>query len=351
MNYKRFHLLEKTQVLLAGGGLLAVIYFFGAGGAFRPADPLGPIVLIPEGRWASLLLAGAMLLGLSVLTAAATTHSRPEGGLLTALVAMGGLSLRSAPMDSLLWRWDADRGGLYGGLILEVLLLAAAVMLAEGLVMLLRTTLARRRPAWVWSDPLDTLTESQRKILRASRTPLRGDAERVRSAGHMPHTLLGDLGGWWWGGRAGSKEFRADRRRQRGRAFRDGAACLAMGAAGGIFLTTLLMQSDLRGQILFSLAAAFALAALAARHVFPTRSMYVAWLMPVVAAMVFYLLAALTRGEVRPPYLALPLDWITAGCGGSLLGFWVAGRMQESRVFETLDRQRQKGAAEGSLVP
>ncbi|MBN1943269.1 MAG: hypothetical protein JW849_08245 [Phycisphaerae bacterium] len=350
MNYKRFHLFEKTQVLVAGGGLLAVVFFW-VGGAFQPADPLGPIAMLPNGNLAKLLLAGAMLLVLSVITGALTTHSRPEGGLLTALVALGGLALLSEPMDTLLWRYGAPRGGLYGLLILEVLLLGIAVLLAEWVVMLVRALLGRAHPAWVWTDPLDRLTDDQRKILRGSRVHVRWDGDvldgrETRLPLGVRDTLIGTV---WsllsrWRNPRESKDARAAEHRAAAGVFRRGAGCLLLGVVVGVVLVSLLMQSDQRGQILFSLFAGFALAATAARHVFPTRTMFVAWLMPIVAAVVFYLLAALTHGAIRPQYEALPIDWITAGCSGSLLGFWVAGRMRESRIFDTLAHEMQTQA-------
>ncbi|MBN1555649.1 MAG: hypothetical protein JXA11_12970 [Phycisphaerae bacterium] len=336
MNYKRFHLFEKTQVLIAGGGLLAAVFFL-LGGVFRPADPLGPIAMLPNGHFGKLLLAGLLLLALSVVTGAMTTHSRPEGGLLTALLALGGLALLSAPMDSLLWRHGAPRSGLYGQMILEVLLLAAAVTLAEWIVTVVRAALGKARPAWVWNDPLDQLTDEQRNILRGSRVHLRWDGDIIEGNDFLlspgvRNTLIGNV----WSLLGGEKDVRVAKQHAAVRAFRRGAACLGLGVVAGVILVSLLMQSDLRGQILFSLFAGFALAAMAAQHVFPTRAMFVAWLMPIVTAVLFYLLAALTRGEIRPQFEALPIDWISAGCSGALLGFWIAGRMRESRIFETL---------------
>lgn len=344
MNYKRFHLFEKMQVLAAGGGLLAAVFFL-LGDWFRPADPLGPLAMLPNGNLVKLLLAGLLLLVLAVLTGAMTTHSRPEGGLLTALVALGSLSLVSKPIDTLLWSYGAPRSSLYGQLILEVLLLAAAVTLAEWVVTVVRASLGKVNPAWVWADPLDRITDEHRKILRDSQVQLRWDGDVLNgttlllSAG-VRNTLIGNV----WSFLRGGKDVRLARQHAAAKAFRRGAACLLLGVVAGVVLISLLMQSDQRGQILFSLFAGFVLAALAAQHVFPTRAMFVAWLMPIVTAVVFYLLAALTRGAIRPQYEALPIDWITAGCSGALLGFWIAGRMRESRIFDTLAHEMQEQA-------
>jgi hypothetical protein len=341
MNYKRFHLFEKMQVLVAGGGLLAVVFFF-LGRLFQPADPLGPLAMLPNGNFAKLLLAGAMLLVLAVITGAMTTHSRPEGGLLTALIALGGLALLSYPIDTLLWRYSGPRSGLYAQLILEVLLLGVAVTLAEWIVTLIRALLASVNSGWVWNDPLDQITDEQRKILRQSQVHLRWDSDIL--AGNdlllppgVRNTLVGNL----WSLLGGQKDVRTARHHVAVKALRRGISCLLLGVVAGVILISLLMQSDQRGQILFSLFAGFVLAALAAQHVFPTRAMFVAWLMPIVTAVVFYLLAALTRGAIRPQFEALPIDWITAGCSGSLLGFWIAGRMRESRIFDTLAHEAQ----------
>jgi hypothetical protein len=341
MNYKRFHLFEKTQVLIAGGGLLAVVFFL-LGGFFQPADPLGPLAMLPNGHPVKLLSAGALLLVLAILTGAMTTHSRPEGGLLTALVALGGLALLSEPIDTLLWRYGAPRSGLYGQLILEVLLLGVAVTLAEWLVTLVRALLAKANSAWVWADPLDQITDEQRKILRDSQVHLRWDGDILDGnsllfSPGVRNTLIGNIESLV----SGRKDARVARHHAAAKAFRRGAACLGLGVIVGVLLVLLLMQSDQRGQILFSLFAGFTVAALAAQHVFPTRAMFVAWLMPIATAVVFYLLAVLIPGEIRPQFEALPIDWITAGCSGALLGFWIAGRMRESRIFDTLAHEMQ----------
>lgn len=341
MNYKRFHLFEKTQVLVAGGGLLAVVFFL-LGGWFRPADPLGPMAMLPGGNLAKLLLAGLLLLVLAVITGAMTTHSRPEGGLLTALVALGGLSLLSEPIDTLLWRYHGPRSGLYTQLIVEVLLLGVAVTLAEWIVTLIRTGLEKINANWVWADPLDRITDEQRKILRGSQVHLRWDGDILDGNNLLlppgvRNTLVGNL----FSLIGGRKDVRIARKHVAAKAFRRGTACLLMGVIAGVILISLLMQSDRRGQILFSLFAGFALAALVAQHVFPTRAMFVAWLMPIATAVVFYILAALSRGAVKPQFEALPIDWISAGCSGALLGFWIAGRMRESRIFDTLAHEAQ----------
>lgn len=336
MDYKRFHLFEKTQVLVTGGGLLAVVFFW-LGGYFRPADPLGPIAMLSNGNRETLLLAGGLLLLLAVLAGMTTTRSRPEGGLLTPLVALGGLSLLSDPIRTLLWSYPGTRMDLYGQLILEVLLLGVAVLLAETVFVLVRMLMAKAHAEWVWTNPLDQLTDEQRKILHESQVNFRWDGnlwnwDPVFIPLGARNTLVGNIIALL----AHRRDSQARKDHPVAKAFQRGAACLFTGVVAGVILVSLLMPSAQRGQILFSLFAGFTLAALAAQHLFPTRAMFVAWLMPVLTAIIFYLLAGLTRGSIRPQYEALPIDWITAGCSGALLGFWIAGRMRESRVFDTL---------------
>ena len=75
------------------------------------------------------------------------------------------------------------------------------------------------------------------------------------------------------------------------------------------------------------------------------------WAMPVPAGVLFYLLASLSSGPGKeqawidvPKYAkyaqALPIDWITFGSGGAILGFWISERIHEMRHFEKQAEQQ-----------
>jgi hypothetical protein len=335
MNYKRFHVFEKFQVVFAAGVLLSAVYFL-VGRAFRPADPLGPLALLPMEGIGKCLSAIVLLLVLAALASACTTHSRPEGSVMAALIALGGLSLLSHSLRTLLWSYPGRIQGLYLQLVAEVLLLTVGVLLAEAVALFVRAQIERIRASWVWVSPLDHLSEAQRKALAQRKSELRWDAHLLESPTVMPAsmrtTLLYNLLVL-----AGPARRQAEpaQRKALSEQWRRGGACLATGTLIGVILVTLLLRSTERGQILFALFTAFTLSALIAQHLFPTRFLFANWLMPVIASLVFYGLAAISGNGARPPFEALPIDWISAGCSGALLGCWITGRMRESRIFET----------------
>jgi hypothetical protein len=107
-------------------------------------------------------------------------------------------------------------------------------------------------------------------------------------------------------------------------------------------LVWLLARSSDRGQILFALLAGNFLATLVAYQVFPSRSRWAAWASALAAGVVFYVLAAVGAPRtgagawvfVANCSQALPIDWITAGLGGALLGFWGSSRLHEGKFLD-----------------
>jgi hypothetical protein len=124
-------------------------------------------------------------------------------------------------------------------------------------------------------------------------------------------------------------------------------SCLVLGMVLSIILLLLMMQSSDRGQVLFAVLMSFVLGVTAAHQVFPTPLRVVALVIPAATAVVFYLLFGCTSvggvpdawTRVQPYAYALPIDWMTVGEGGALLGYWVSQRIHEIRHFE----KAQKG--------
>ena len=69
---------------------------------------------------------GAILWGLSVVAGLATTLSRPEGSVAAALIALGGLSLRSHSMRPLMWSKGGSMSGVFIQMLAEVLLMGVS---------------------------------------------------------------------------------------------------------------------------------------------------------------------------------------------------------------------------------
>ena len=100
-----------------------------------------------------------------------------------------------------------------------------------------------------------------------------------------------------------------------------------------------LMKSSNRGQILFALGASFLLGTMIAHQLFPATQSAVAWAGPVLGAVFLYALTCASSiglgpqawREVLINARALPVDWITFGAGGAVLGYWISARIHEMR--------------------
>jgi hypothetical protein len=121
------------------------------------------------------------------------------------------------------------------------------------------------------------------------------------------------------------------------------AACTGLAGLIAATLLMLLLKSDDRGQVIFAILASFTLAVMIAHLVMPAPYPLLAWLPPLVLAIVFYMLASLniTTGMSAkdwskvPMYArSLPIDWMTFGIGGGLLGYWFSCRIHEGKHIE-----------------
>lgn len=324
MTYRHQHLLEKVQVQLAAVAAVALVYF-ALWPLLRPSDPFDPLVLLLAGGAGSTVAFALTLWMLSALCAVITISARPEGGLMAAVLGAGGASLHSAQIRGLLWSWEGRLSGLYPAMIGELLMLAAMLLAAALIVDLVRRGIASIRPGWLHKH-----AREHEPDLPAPATPRR--------------TLTGFLGLLREGGR---KRRSADR----GRTALRMLGCLGLGLVASCAVLLLLLRSPDRGQILFAVVAAFLLGGLAAHQTLPVRHSFVVWAVPILAGVGFYLLAGVTapadatRWSELPYYARiLPIDWLTAGCGGSLVGYWSSERINDIRHIE---RKQQEAAAAG----
>jgi hypothetical protein len=342
MERKGFLLLEKLQVGLTAAGLLAVAWW-GLRPMFTPADPLGPIALLPGGTSGNIWLFCLFVPIFSLIAAGTTTTSRPSGAMLASLLGLGGLAMRSGPMRTLFWGCDGSVSYLYLQMLVEILLLGLAVAVAELLIGLVRRHIAAAQPGWLWRDPLEDLTDQQRKILE-KHTPA-NDRKVFWFSFNPAGMLLLNLAQRFVEKKMAQAQTDGIRKKLAG--FRQQVlGCLATGVVLGLILVCLMMQSTQRGQVLFALFAGFICAAWLARHFFPVDSVFIAWAMPLITAVLFYALAAIsyihgTWVQISPQFQALPIDWLTAGGSGAMLGFWLSGRSREVHIAEVLHRASQ----------
>jgi len=304
---ERIHWLEKLQVqvaVVAGAGAVFLHFWRCA----RPADPLGPATFLPTGSTGGLLGAAVIFLALAALCGLVTVTSRPEGALAAALLGLGGLSLRSPSMEVLLRQWEGSFRGAYTKMGIELLLFAGLVLVGLVLTVLARRIVAAVRPQWLWHDLREGLDEKNAKKHAGESHGKKGDRRE---------TLLRCLG------------------------------CLALAAAISGALVFVLTQSALRGQIVFAVLASFVVGVAIAHQFLPAPCGMVAWVLPVIVGIAYYILGTVWVGQggwmdVRAASQALPIDWIAAGGGGAMLGYWFSARVHETRVLE------QEEEAEGA---
>ncbi len=320
MSYHKLHLVEKLQVQLSAAIGLAAVYF-ALWPIYRPADPHAPFALLAQGHVARLALVVLTALLAGIASTMLTLKSRPEGGLLVTLVTILGISLRSPQMRGLLW---AGEGGLRlnATMIIEVVILAAVLVAVAWIIDRIRIIVPSRA---LWEDPISKL--NRRELNKIQETSLIS----IQQPGLIRPMLT------MFSPKGEESKLPA---KVRYRPLTAGVLTLV----GGLVLLVITLQSTDRGQIIFALAASFGLSALLMNQLLPTRVGAPAWISPMVAGILLYVLAAIAgtsdtpNGWINYPVYAriLPLDWFGAGCGGAVTGFWISMRMHESRILENL---------------
>jgi hypothetical protein len=244
--------------------------------------------------------------------------------------------MRSPAIRSLIWMRSDGVAGLLGGMIAETAIFVVVVLGIELIVWATRRLVARVCPRCVWQDPLASMNEEDR--LKVGEAPM----DRSRWIGRLDLAIV--LQGFRsllsYFGKKGSRD--AGRSELNRWAMLRSLLCLVAGTAIAGAVTLLLLQSPARGQMLFAVFAGSTLGFLAAHQIAPTPIAAAAWLGPIILAIGLYALAAASGDGSGPkawlsmPLYArvLPVDWLTMGCGGSLLGYWISGRVHELRHTE-----------------
>jgi len=348
MEHHHHHWLEKLQVqLVTAGGLFAVYYL--AWPIIRPNDPLAAMAFLPMGGMASAAAFAGVFCILVAICALATIAVRPVAALLAATLAAGGASLRSDQIRKLFWTRQADMSGLYSELMLEAVMLALLAVLATLIVFLVRRLVGAVKPTWLWTDPLTEVSLEQRQEVRSR--PI-AKASKKESDGIFP-TLFVLIGGnflrelMYDAGKRGTSK--AGQVQPLGIAITRAVACAGLATVVSVLLLFALLRSADRGQIIFALVASFSLGVFAGQQVFPSPHSLVIFILPMLVAVGFYTVAwaFVTPGEivnwakVNVLFRALPVDWLTAGGGGALLGFWASQRVHEFRLVHHHHEQEQ----------
>jgi hypothetical protein len=237
---------------------------------------------------------------ISVACAVLTVSARPCGALLAAMVGVGGVSLRSADFRTLLWLRQDSLAGLFRLLVAETVLLAIVLLVAVLIIGCVRSLVGWLVPRAVWRPPTSAGPSSG----------LDNDPRAGPTAG---------LGPW-------------------GQSLVSATLALLIGLA----VVAILLQSPQRGQVLFAVLAAFTLAGFVTDRVLPAPRKEAYLLAPLAAGVVLYALASVGSYGTLPQEWAnvpvyaqvLPVDWLTAGCGGVMLGCWTGQRTADDKLLE-----------------
>jgi len=339
MDRQRRHWLEKFQVQLAAAAGLAAVYLLLAP-LLSGRDSDDPIAFLATGGYGRLAGFAVVVWALAAAAGVITITGRPEGALAATLIGAGGMSLRSGQMRRLLWDYMDSAATLERQMIVEVLILTGVLIVAALIVGLVRSAVRRARPGWLWACPLAELSRAERRKLRLLPAVGPEASSGVLAAGPLrPVLMLPRLAG----ASAGSKRRAGREMLARLASFAGLAALIA------VLLLVALMQSAQRGQIIFALMASFFVAVLVGYQLFPTPLASLSWLLPMIVAVGCYALAA-AAGMGKPPQgwiqlgtyaRALPIDWLSAGAGGAMLGYWVSARAIERKYFEKVTESKE----------
>ena len=323
MSHHRWHILERIQVEVAAIAMLAVMYFL-IWPTVEPWDVDGTLVFLPTGATGRLVVfAGAVWL-LSGLSALLTVSARPEGAMLAALIGAGGACLHSQPMRNLLMRHQHHLKGLLVPLAGELACMIVVMIGATMIVHLVRHLVSRVQPGWVRPDRFHSADT--------------GEAAPAPPAG----SIWVRAGLFVLTGRASPKEVcvlpttgKKDKRPPGELALSIVMAC-ALTLVVGLLLLIVTLSSTERGQILFALAISFFVGATAASFFFPVSFSMPFWIAPIILGMLLYLKSTgvvdtgpTTWAQVDVWAHILPIDWLSAGCGGAVGGYWLSSRLRD----------------------
>lgn len=299
----RWRFIEKLQLQIAVVIGLAVMFIL-AWPTLRPLTHDGAAVYLADGQLPKLGLLALWLLAWSAGAAVLTISARPGAAHAAALLGLGGVCFHSPTLRRLLMTHPQQGGRVLLWLAGELLILTIAAVGATMVVALIRRLVARHHPTLMHPNCRpDTPAETR----------------------HWPKSTGGSLP-------SVDKTVAA---------LLAGAVTLAAGFA---ILSVLLFDAS-RGQVLFSLVAAFTLSAMLGQWLFRSALPLPLLLAPPALGVALYLIGSnvpsgpLAWMHLWPMAQPLPIDWIAAGCGGTQLGYWIANRLLEARVLPDPPRQ------------
>lgn len=327
MNYQKLHTLEKIQVEIAAGIALALTYFV-IGPISGSWDPLSPSVFVANASFQKLFAFGVLVWTLAAGCSLLTMSSRPQGAMIAALVGAAGISLHSRSIQGLFMEYQESHITIFMLLIVETLILLLFLFATEAVVYFVRHAMARFGVKWLFRGRVFRYEPHGLELAEwIEKTETADTAERI---GFLP--IWAEIRILRKGDKANARET-----------LTTALSCMGMSILIATVLLLVLLQSSERGQVIAGIFISFVVAVLASHQKFPTPFAFVAWSAPMLTAILFYILSAATvvdssavaTGRLHAYALGLPVDWMTAGGAGAVLGFWVSERIHELRHIES----------------
>lgn len=325
--------------LFAEKALIEVACLIGVAAVFLLAsplltgnDPLGATTFTFGGA-GRVVAAVAAMVAVAVICGALTVVARPAAVGTAMLIGLAGLSLHSPALRTLLWRHHAGLPFLYWSLAAE--LIAGAILLGMAMVVgeLVRRACTGTARSWAWRS---SLADAE---ISSDRWP---EIDHDRLAANPLYDRSMTLSTLVWAIRS---LFGRDRRGGMGLKHR--AICMAVMVIGGAILIAILCRTGQRQQVLFAIFTGFMLMAMSIHQIFPTACSTIFWVSPIIVGLAVYALAASAcqslggsaTSWIDVPHLAraLPVDWLTMGSGGGLVGYLVSARLHEGKILEQLE--------------
>ena len=262
--------------------------------AVRPLDPRMPLSFVLTAGQPQWIAFTTAVLAMACVFGAVLVSARREMAFFAVAAGAGGIALRGEPFRTLLQYDTLGVATLFSRLTMETWILTG-VLVAAGLgIVLARRAMRWLRPGWAWRGP--------------TRPPA--------------PTKPSDL-------------------------WQRGVICLFIAVVLAGMMLFLLQQSDDRGQVVFAVSVSFFLAMAAAHQVAPGPFTAVAILLPPIVATLMYALDGRTIfpptpqgwATVKPYAMVLPLDWVSFGTAGAMLGYCASLRLSELRAAEAEENQ------------
>jgi len=127
MTHQQVHFLEKFEFQVTAIVGAAVVYWF-VWPLLIPGDPQWPICFVTRGAYTHMWMLAGFACALGLACGALTITARPQTAAMALALGLGGLSLRSPRIRSLLWATQDSMPAMYWRMALEVLVLLAALL-------------------------------------------------------------------------------------------------------------------------------------------------------------------------------------------------------------------------------